>query len=113
MEDNIRDTILEAIEASLEAQLNAVKKLRKQEAKASAPKRPRGRSQIDMVHDVLHDAGQPLHLNEIISRVNARFAAKVDPDSLGSALTKRVVKGERFSRPAKNTFALLEKGNAG
>jgi len=113
MNDPIRDTILEAIEASLEAQLNAVRKLRKTAAKAAAPKRSRGRSQMDMVYDVLVEAGGPLHLNEIVSRVNAKFAAKVDPDSLGSALTKRVVKAQRFFRPAKNTFGILESENAG
>ena len=113
MDNNIRDTILEAMEASLEAQLNAVRRLRKQEAEAVAPKRPRGRSQMGMVYDVLKDAGVPLHMNEIISRVSARFGVKVDPDSLGSALTKRVVKGQVFCRPAKNTFALLEENNAG
>jgi hypothetical protein len=113
MDNNIRDAILEATEASLEAQLNSVRRLRKKDAEAAAPKRPRGQSQIGMVFDVLKDAGQPLHLNEIISRVNARFATKVDPDSLGSALTKRVVKGQVFCRPDKNTFALVEENNAG
>ncbi len=113
MNDNVRDTILEAMEASLEAQLSAVKRLRKAAAKAATPKRSRGKSQMDMVHDVLIEVGQPLHLSEIIARVNARFAVKVDPDSLGSALTKRVVKADRFCRPAKNTFALLEQEDAG
>ena len=68
---------------------------------------------MGMVYDVLKDAGEPLHMNKIISRVNARFGVNVDPDSLGSALTKRVVKGQTFCRPAKNTFALLEDNNAG
>jgi hypothetical protein len=112
MSENLRDTVLEAIEASLEAQLGAVRKLRNLEAKAAKPKRSRGRSQMDMAYDVLIEAGEPLHLNEIVLRVNARFDAKVDPDSLGSALTKRVVKKERFSRPAKNTFWILELGDA-
>jgi hypothetical protein len=113
MSENLRDTVLEAIEASLEAQLNAVRKLRNQDAKVAAPKHPKGRSQMDMAYDVLLEAGEPLHLNEIVSRVNAKFATKVDPDSLGSALTKRVVKAQRFSRPAKNTFWILEPENVG
>jgi hypothetical protein len=50
----------------------------------------------------------PLHLNEIVSRVNARFSVKADPDSLGSALTKKVVKKQRFARPGKSIFAILE-----
>src|ERR1700678_258704 len=105
MDQNIRDTILEAMEASLEAQLSAIRRLREKAAKAAAPKRTRGGSQLDMVYDVLKEAGQPLHLNEIISRVNLRFGVKVDSDSLGSAITKRVVKKQTFSRTAKSTFA--------
>jgi hypothetical protein len=111
--ENIRDTILEAMEASLDAQLNAIRRLRKTAAKAAAPRRTRGRSQMDMVYDVLVDADGPLHLSEIIARINSRFQIKVDPDSLGSALTKRVVKQGRFVRPAKNTFAIREPENAG
>jgi hypothetical protein len=108
MQNDIRSTVLEAIEASLEAQLSAIRKLRKAEALAATPKRSRGMSQMDMAYDVLRDAGEPLHLNEIVSRVNARFAIKADPDSLGSALTKKVVKKQRFTRPGKSIFAILE-----
>jgi hypothetical protein len=112
MENDIRNTILEAIEAALEAQLGAVRKLRKAEAQAASPKRSRGLSQMDMAYDVLRDAGGPLHLNEIVSRVSAKFAIKADPDSLGSALTKKVVKKQRFARTGKSTFAILEGGDA-
>lgn len=54
-----------------------------------------------------------MHLREILSKVEERFGFRPDPDSLGSALTKRVVKKERFSRPDRNTFALLEELDAG
>jgi hypothetical protein len=66
-----------------------------------------------MVFDVLTDAKQPLHLNAIIERVQSQFGVQLDPDSIGSALTKRVVKKELFARPTKNTFALLEAEDAG
>jgi hypothetical protein len=65
---------------------------------------------MDLVYDILSEAGHPLHLKEIIKRAKATFDVDLDPDSLGSALTKRVLKNERFSRPAKNTFAILEDG---
>ena len=112
MDENIRDAVLEAVEVSLEAQLRAVRRLRKASApEAVSPKR--GRSHIDMAYDVLVDAGTPLHIREILSRLEGRFSLKLDPDSLVSALTKYVVKGERFVRTAKNTFAAREVEDAG
>lgn len=113
MNDPIRDTILETIEASLEAQLSAVRRLRNKSAETTKPKIRKGKSQIGMVFDVLAEANQPLHLSVILERVEARFGVRLDPDSIGSALTKRVVKKELFARPAKNTFALLEMSDAG
>ena len=112
MSESVRDTILEVMEASLKAQLRAVRQLRKGTG-ASVTKRSKGKSQMDMVEDVLREAGIPLHLKEIVSKVNLRFAVNADFDSLGSALTKRVLKKERFCRPAKNTFALLEQDHVG
>ena len=113
MSEPIRDIIFEAVEASLEAQLNAIRRLRKKSAETTQPKAVRGKSQISMVHDVLAEAKKPLHLNVILELVHARFGVQLDPDYIGSALTKRVVKKELFARPAKNTFALLEAEDAG
>lgn len=114
MNDSVRDTVLEAIEISLEAQLQAVRRLRKQVTSESKQRAVKGTSQMDMVQDVLLDAGEPLHIKEILSRIEVRFGKKLDPDSLGSALTKRVVKSDRFRRVQKNTFALIEEaGDAG
>ena len=113
MDEPIRDIIFEAVEASLEAQLGAIRRLRNKSAEAAKPKAPRGKSQIGMVFDVLSEANQPLHLSAIIERVYGRFGVRLDADSIGSALTKRVVKKDLFSRPAKNTFALLEPKDAG
>ena len=112
MDEPIRDTILEVIEASLEAQLNAVRKLRRREPQENKTPR-RGKSQVDMVHDVLVEAGAALHLKDILGKVEERFGVKLDPDTLVSALTKYVLKGERFARPARNTFAVLEVKDAG
>ena len=113
MSEPIREIILEAMEASLEAQLSAIRKLRKGPGGITEPRSSKGKSQIGMVVDVLSEAAQPLHLSVIIERVQARFGVRLDPDSIGSAITKRVVKKELFSRPAKNTFALLESEDAG
>lgn len=106
MNDDIRDAVLSAFEASLEAQLRAVRRLRQGES-AHAQTRPRkGLSQVDMAFDILRKARSPLHVNHLLERIQAQFGVTVDRESLVSSLTKKVARGDRFQRPEKNTFAL-------
>ena len=113
--DPIRDTILETVEACLDAQLRAVRKLRGTSSTDSSPGVPRskakntkGRSQLDMALDILKEEGQPLHINELLDRIDTRFAQRIDRESLVSALTKRVLRADRFVRTEKNTFGLRQ-----
>lgn len=101
---DIRDVILEAVEVSLEAQLRAVRRLRKGEDEAGGP-RVKGRSQVDMAYDILLRTHQPMHVRDIIEKIRQRFGVEVDRESLVSALTKRVARGDRFERTEPNTFA--------
>ena len=106
MNDEARDLILSVFEASLEAQLRAVRRLRQGEP-ATAPPNPRkGRSQVEMAFDILRKARAPLHVSEILNRIQTQFGISVDRESLVSSLTKKVARGDRFLRPEKNTFAL-------
>ena len=102
--DEIEAAVLHAIEVSLEAQLKAVKRLR------SGPREPKtsrkGTSQIDLVHDVLRRAGNPLHVSEIIDRVEKLHGIKLERESIVSTLTKKVNRGSRFVRTDKNVFGL-------
>ena len=41
-----------------------------------------------------------------VDRGPARFSRAVDRESLVSALSKKIARGDRFVRTAKNTFAL-------
>jgi len=107
LSDNLRDSILDIFEASLEAQLRAVRRLRQPEGDISVPRTRSGLSQVDMAYDILRKARVPLHVNEILSRIEASFQVSVDRESLVSSLTKKVARGDRFVRTAKNTFALL------
>lgn len=59
-----------------------------------------------MAYDILASQ-QPLHINDILSAIQERYGVKVDRESLVSAISKRVVRGDRFRRAGKNTFALL------
>lgn len=67
---------------------------------------PRSMSHMSMVRDILQTAGTPLHLSEILSRVEARFGVKLDRESVVSALAKKVAKGVLFVRVGPNTFGL-------
>src|SRR5579875_1915537 len=105
MTGETKDLILSAFEASLEAQLRAVRRLRRGEPAAPARQR-NGMSQVEMAFDILKKARVPLHISEILERIQVQFGTQVDRESLVSSLTKKVARGDRFLRPEKNTFAL-------
>jgi predicted transcriptional regulator len=106
-DDDVRDVILGAVEASLDAQLRAVRRLRAGGTAAKASRsRAKGRSQVDMAFDILKKARGPLHVSEILTRLQATFGVTVDRESLVSSLTKKVARGDRFIRTEKNTFSL-------
>lgn len=112
MDENLRDTLLEVIESALEAQLRAVRRLRspisgtRKAAADFAKPQKEGMSQIDMAYDIL-SSGESLHIKEILAAISTRFQTEVDRESLVSALSKRVARGDRFQRVAKNTFSLI------
>lgn len=104
-DSDVRDSVLAAFEAALEAQLRAVRRLRQGEPSSPKP-RTKGLSQVDMAFDILRRARSPLHISELLERIQAAFGARVDRESLVSSLTKKVARGDRFLRTDKNTFAL-------
>ncbi len=105
-DEDLKDVILGVVEASLDAQLRAVRRLRRGESRPAGARRPQGRSQVDMAYDILKFARAPLHVAEILRRLEARFGVAVDRESLVSSLTKKVARGDRFVRTEKNTFGL-------
>jgi DNA-directed RNA polymerase delta subunit len=102
--DEIRDVILESMVVSLEAQLRALKRLRGSAEEEES--REKSMSQIDITFDILSAAGKPLHISQIIADAEKTFGVKVERESLVSALSKKVMKEDRFVRTGKNTFAL-------
>ena len=102
--DDIEAAVLHAFEVSLEAQLRAIRRLRA----GSADQKPlnKSMSQVDLVDDILRRAGEPLHISEIIDRVEEIHGKRLDRESIVSALVKKVSRGERFVRTAKNEFAV-------
>jgi hypothetical protein len=107
MNDETKDLILSVFESSLEAQLRAVRRLRQGEPAARAEAGHRqSLSQVDMALDILKKARSPLHISEILDRIQTQFGVTIDRESLVSSLTKKVARGDRFLRPEKNTFSL-------
>jgi hypothetical protein len=105
MSEDVKDVVLSAIEASLDAQLRAVRRLRK-EGKVPLEEREPRLSQVDMAYNILRKAGSPLHISELLDRLEAAFGVRVDRESLVSSLTKKIARGDRFVRTAANTFSV-------
>lgn len=106
MADDLRNTLLSTIEASLDAQLRAVRRLRKGEKPEPKAQRKPRLSQVDMAHDVLKKARSPLHVSELLARIQSTFGVRIDRESLVSSLTKKIARGDRFLRTKPNTFGL-------
>lgn len=106
MSEDLRDTVLSAIEESLDAQLRAVRRLRKGQKPEGEAVRHRGLSQVDMAYDILRKAHGPLHIKDLLERIRSSFGIEVDRESLVSSLTKKVARGDRFLRTEPNTFGL-------
>jgi len=106
MHDDLKELILSTFEASLDAQLRAVRRLRQGNTAPPRAARKKGLSQVDMAYDVLRKTRSPLHISEILARIQAAFGVAVDRESLVSSLTKKVARGDRFLRTGKNTFGL-------
>lgn len=100
----IESAVLNAFEVAFDAQLKAIKRLRAEPSeKVPAVK---SMSHIDMVYDILQRAGQPLHITEIIDRVEKFHHHRLERESIVSALVKKIRRNERFVRTGKNVFAL-------
>ena len=106
MNDDLKQSILSIFEASLDAQLRAVRRLRQGQPDSPKPSPRSGLSQVDMAYDVLKKARAPLHVSDLLARIQSSFSVTVDRESLVSSLTKKVARGDRFLRTDKNTFSL-------
>ncbi len=109
MNDDLKDTVLSAIESSLDAQLRAIRRLRAGKEEVKPRKRAR-LSQVDMAYDILKKARSPLHIDELLQRIQSVFDVAIDRESLVSSLTKKIARGDRFLRTDPNTFGLRPEG---
>ena len=64
---------------------------------------------MDIVYDILLAAKGPLHITEILQRAKKDHHRPLRRESLVSALTKKVLDRQTFTRTAPNTFDLLQR----
>ena len=100
----VEEAVLNAFEIALDAQLRAIR--RAMSKGAAKPAKDKRTSNIDMVHDVLRRSGKPLHISEILDRVEKLHGRRLDRESVVSSLVKKIARGERFVRTDKNVFTL-------
>jgi hypothetical protein len=100
-----RDEILAAFELALDTQLRAVRRLRGHRPMSVRPG-PKGLSNIDMSFEVLRRTKTPMHVNDLIVAIAQAYGVQPARDSLVSALTKKVMAGDRFEKTGPNTFGV-------
>ena len=103
---SIEQAVLNAFEIALDAQLRAIRRAKSTGRPEPIPRKERT-SQLDMVYDVLQRAGKPLHISEILERVEKLHGRHLDRESVVSSLVKKIARGQRFERTDKNVFRLM------
>lgn len=98
-------------EALLSEQLKVIRRFLKEKDEQVDDQsiKKRRKSNISITKDILQASGQPLHVSEIIRRAKEDRQVTMDRESIVSALTKKVRRGETFIRVAPNTFGLKDK----
>jgi hypothetical protein len=99
-------------EQLLSAQLGVIRSYIKNVEPSGAERRSapgKSKSQISMIRDILMSTSTPLHVSELIRLVQDRYDMVLDRESMVSALTKKVRKGEIFVRTGPNTYGLKDR----
>jgi hypothetical protein len=102
-----RDELLEILETVASVQLKTLRSLRRQPSSPPPTPSKRGKSNMNIVQDILQAAAGPLHINDILLQALQQHGVKLSRESLVSALTKKVLDQHTFRRTAPNTFDLL------
>jgi hypothetical protein len=67
-------------------------------------------SAVAQAYDVIKSAGEPVHIDDILTRIGKEITRE-SKASLTSSLAAYVRREEIFTRPAPNTFGLTELGH--
>ena len=104
-----KDDLIGILENTALAQLRSLRALRRSEHRKTSPPEPKRKSNIDIIYDILLTARKPLHVTDIIQRAKEDYHRQLHRESLVSALTKKVLDQNTFTRTAPNTFDLLKR----
>jgi hypothetical protein len=104
-----KDDLIEVLENAALAQLRALRALRRSEHRKTSLSEPKRKSNMNIIYDILLSAKKPLHVNDIIQRAKEEYHRSLHRESLVSALTKKVLDQNTFTRTAPNTFDLLKR----
>lgn len=96
-------------ESLLVEQLKVVRRFLKKGEEAKGTREEKGMSKISIVADILSTSPTPLHVTEIIKKAKSDYQIDIDRESIVSAISKKVRKGDTFIRTARNTFGLKNK----
>lgn len=109
MEPLTKNDLIEVLESSALAQLRALRSLRRAAQRPAAHPDAKRKSNMDVVYDILLAAKGPLHITDILLRAKKDYHRPLRRESLVSALTKKVLDQNTFTRTAPNTFELLKR----
>jgi hypothetical protein len=104
-----KDDLIDVLENAALAQLRALRALRRSDHRKSSSPEPNRKSNMDIVYDILVSAKGPLHIHDLIQRAKKDYQRQLRRESLVSALTKKVLDQNTFTRTAPNTFDLLKR----
>lgn len=109
------EELLDLMETLLQAQLETIQEIRRMrqaqgdnDSLSTSPFR-RGVTHVDMIHEVLAAAGEPLHIGEITKRVRTAYGIFVTRESLASVATREARTGERLVKTGPNTYDIARR----
>jgi hypothetical protein len=101
---------LKSAKIYVQALQDLIKALEKDVTGVSPETNLRAGSTVTLAREVILTAGTPLHINELMETLG-KGASREARASLTSSLASYVRRGEVFTRPAPNTFGLIELGH--
>jgi predicted transcriptional regulator len=104
-----KDDLIEVLENTALAQLRALRALRRSAQRKTSPREPKRKSNMEIIYDILLATKGPLHIHDILQRAQKDYHRPLQRESVVSALTKKVLDQNVFTRTAPNTFDLLQR----
>jgi hypothetical protein len=109
MDPLTKNDLIEILESTSLAQLRALRALRRAQDRNLSPVPAKRKSNMVIIYDILLAANGPLHVKDILQRAKKDHRRQLSRESLVSALTKKVLDQNTFTRTAPNTFDLLKR----